>query len=802
MKINTHPDNAHNQNQITFISIGPKGSLLTRTKNNQKIINFNGEEQPLKIPQWNNTQNLQYSPNLNDLPQDQPLAILTGKSNIIVLDFDDETFYKAIEINDNLPDYLQCTCISQSIGKVGGHFIYKYEPNELTAYIDNPNGKKQNKIDTLYGNTLVFWSNQANQTKQLLHYEPNQPLIPMPLAMQMLIIAEYSKNNKPITQTTQQIIQGSKLALLASRALKDKKAMEILLHIITPQRYKHILEQSRKDLYPNHPDRLPDTESAHLYLVALAGVLLLDESIDHKLYQELIYSINSLFSSPLDDKRVQTIVEHDLHSGKFKYDPQWKEKSLTIITTKNEPLEVFMIINKGAINYIIANQYTQDIKVLASASAVIDYILSQAKTKIQKEKLATLSIYVNPIDTPQRPYGFDYKDNTFNNYRWNEQQKALYDPEQYQARWKLEEQNLPYDDKHPHWPTITLKALESAIGPQLYTHFLPFIKRKFTTFQHSPLFFVLLGVPHSFKSGLVNGVIAKLCPQRYKHLSLELMLDKYNDWQLNTDTILLDEVHYFNQNELKQLIKTINEITGNDTITGVRRMFAGVDTSVNANTMTFFLTTNEPVKVTNEINDRRMVVFKSTEKLSDALNMDPNDIYDAITNESVDFAYYLATQVQAIDIKDYVTNTNWKQEEYNAFQQQNLKLDDKLLKAIDDNNFEDFINVCKDLNISMTKIIESTTFSKGSYFIRLFNSNVIKAKIPALLQDIELGYQFKKKLYLTKNTSNNVSEYDNNNRYVGNKRTTYNIKFPPKWFKDMFAKHNMLDTNNIEGIDL
>lgn len=790
---------------VYYIELGKEDDFLIRKENKKVILNkTNNIERDIKLPKWSDDANIKKVDNIKNLPK-LPIAIHTGKSNLIIVDFDDKTFYEAIELNESLDDKNKCKFISSSVGKVGGHFIYKYQDNILTKFINNPNGKKQNAIDTLYGNTIAYHSNENNLTKSVLINEDDLNFIP--LAMQYFLISKYTKDNiKTIDNQINVVLQGTKLATLAQKALLDDSSMEIFLSIITPTRYKNILAQSHKPLFKNHPDRLPQDESAHLYLVSLSCILMLDYSIDSKLHEDIMLKINNMFSEPLDFKRLKTIIDRDIHSDKFNYDSNWQQKSLIILNTNNEPLEIFMFNNNGTLNYIVYNQFNYSLTNFASASAVIDYIASVARHKLVKDKLTKLSTYVNIVNDPSKPFGFNYKENYFNLYKWNKEQSAFYNPVDYYDTWTEEEKNLVYNEYHPRYPLVTLKALKNSVGDLLYTHFLPFMRRKYDLREHSSLFFVLYGVPHSFKSALVNGVFSKLSEYRYKLISLEVLIDKYNDWMLNTDLVLIDEAHYFLDYDLKKLIKQINEITGNSKIAGIRRMHQSLDSISYKNEITFFLTTNEPIKITNEIQDRRMVVFKSMQKVSTALNMSNEAIRNAIVKESVDFAYFLSTQVHNIDYNDYVNNQNWKNETYEDFQDNALKYEDKIAKAIDSKDVNSFINTCLELNLTDDDIVNSLSVYSNTYYVRLIDTNPSKSLGKALfssnLSNLDIKY-LSKRLQNVGNVSYNIQE-NLNGVYNGNKKTSAKFDDIPDFLKIKFnaKKDKELQELKKESIEL
>jgi len=780
-----------NSTKYCIIPIATKGSTITRDGEGKKIIN----NKPIDtyINTWD--KNIVTTDSLLEY-DNQPFLFHTGKSNIIAIDFDNNLFLDALKLNSELPESQQCTNISQSIGKPGGHFIYKYEDNKLTQYINNPNGKKKHQLDTLYGNTLVFGSNKANETKIPLTSSDN--MIPMPLAMQFLVINHYLSNEKAAPQQMYktQHITGSKLALLAEPALSNDLLLYKLLSAIMTKEYKEMFSMSHKDHLPaSHPDRLPDTESGHMFLLSLANVLRLDSSIDQELYKKLIFHINTFFSQPLDEKRIlATIIRPDL--AKFVFDKEWKHKSIIILSRKNEPMEVFKYTDSGKNKFIIYNGITHDIIHYDNATSTIEYLSSMSNYKnLKRDSLIDRAIHVDIIDRPDLPFGFlasddDEPKDRFNLYRWNEVQEVFYNPKIHIEKYKT--------------PTTILDSLGSAMGVSTRDNlFLPFLKRKLMTRDHSSLFFVLYGVPHSFKSGLFNGILSHFSPRRNKKLSLSVLVDKYNDWQINSDFILLDEIHHLLHQELSQLIKAINEVTGNKTISGVRAMHKSLDASVHPQEMTIFMTTNETVQLTTESRDRRMVVFKSTQRLADALGLSNIQIERNINNEIIDFAYYLATEVKELEGDPYITNEVWKSEAYYDFIEGGLTSTDKIAKNIDDSNIEQLFQALIDLGLSANEINNSMYRMERTQEIklRLYNSREEKAEIPGILnKQIDINIKkIRQKIKLCNNVKYDLVEYFiGTSEKTGSKKTEMVINILPEGYKPFNDVDTIPDSENID----
>lgn len=739
------------------------GTVLHRDQHGKKVI----DNKPIAFPSnWDGLTTVQDSL----VPNGITLAH-TGKSNIIAIDFDDELFDMAMELNNSLPANMQCNYIAKSLDKNGGHLIYSFANNHLTEYINKPNGKKFAKLDTLYGETLCFLATSANKTKELVKYE--EPLTLMPMAMQLLVISHYAKNTVTTTQTTMALsstnIQGSKLGYLAEEAIKNDNALLHLLAIITPRQWKDILASNQESQLPaNHPDRLPMAESAHMYIVSLSAVLMLDSSIDQEIHAKVIRKVNSLFSSPLDAQRLNTILKRDLQHST--YDKEWQTKSFIVLSKKSEPLEVFKHTAKGTNKFLIYNHATNNVLHYDTSAAVLDYLKSISLARVDKNRLITNASHITIIDRPDEAFGHNAKDDTFNMYRWTPEQEIFYNPSIHEKDYSI--------------PTVTLGALESAMGKsQLYDRFLPFMRRKFMTHEHSPLFFVFYGVPHSFKSAVVNGVFKHLAYRRVAQTSLEVLTDKYNDFMVNKDFIVLDEIQHYLTHELAKLIKQIKEYSGNSQIVGVRAMHATLDNNVYPQEATFVLTTNAATQLTTEVGDRRMVVFKSLKKVADVLGMSNTEIRKAIEKESKDFAYYLSTQVENLYGDTYTENYEWQDDAYKLFQESALSTEDRLAKFIDTEAWDEVIALLVESGHSYQQIGECiyTSPRKPGFMFRLYNSRGDVAITKGIFDHSDLDFKkLKKKLDNIPHVINNAIEYEPGSSHrTGSRKTEISLPKVP-----------------------
>lgn len=777
-----------------FQTISVPGDRLIRNKEGKKVV----------MPQ-----NTPFKP-LSWVIDNKPAPIMiahTGKSGIIALDFDgeggDQLFREALELDPN------CKYISKGIGKPGGHMLYTDQDlTYLTQFIKNPNGINIDNLDVQMGNKLILLATPENTTKQLIRFE--EPLTPMPKAVQLLIVNYYLSKIKPSVEktTSNETHKDSKLYYIVRRALEHRGYNHTLFNIITPKKYKDIISvDPRYPDKPYHPDNLK--EGAHIYLVSLATVLAQDPSINIELFTEVMGYINDLFSEPLDSKRLSSIITY-ITSGKsridgkpvWNYDPDWKKKGFIYTDHLGFSHEVFVFNNNGGTNYLDHNHITNQVETFTNATSLIDKIKTVTKNgNIKKEMILHRSRYVQLVEDPTLDFGLVEQETgyLFNGYIQSEELSILLNP-----------------DNHTDYkyPKTTIRFLENVIGNErTHRFFLPFIKRKFITREFSPLVLVLYGPPHSGKSAVPLGILGKFASNRLIKLTPEILTEKYNDWQINKDIAMVDEVHNTRSDHLKTIIQTINTISGSHLLTGIRAMHQTVSSTSYDNTITIVATTNRVVQLSTEPQDRRLVICRSRVKASEALGMTDDEIFDAIQRESKDFAYYLATEVKMLPKERYVTNDWLKDEDYKEFQEDSLPLSNSLTAAIDSGDFNRFARILEDLRIGDDDIVRSSLYIDKFKYVHvvLLNTDERDAMVPGLLRDADINStELLKDLRVIRNTK--VKIVDNKGKKRRNRKTVaiFDIHRLPPDLADTIERSRDIDevaeaavtgVSEIEGLD-
>jgi hypothetical protein len=660
----------------------------------------------------------------------------TGKSGIIAIDFDgpdgEHYFHHALSLD---PD---CKYVARGIGKGGGHLIYKAGNTEmLDKIISSDNGCNITSMDLQRGRKLIFLATPANETKELLT-EPLQSydeLTYMPEIIQLYISTIYLQQavatSEPHSAANDSTHRDSKLYYIVKDAIDNPdRYNHRFFNIVTTKEYKDILSKNQKHLdYPLIPDNLPMEASAQMYLTSIATILGRDPSIDADSFSRALHYVNSLFSSPKPDSEVNSIIKY-ITSGNSKingepvwqYNPEWSKTGLVYIDHDGSSHEVFMYTDRGQNFYLDHNHITNDIETYNSAGALVDNIKAVSKAAINKEKVLNRVLKVKIVNDPIRSFGIHRNEygSEFNIYRWSEEQEILRNPE-------LHKNNYNY-------PETTLRFLENSMGrDKLYDFFLPFIKRKFTTYDFSPLVLVLYGPPHSGKSAIPEGILAPLTNGRYINLGAEVATEKYNDWMLNKDIVFMDEIHHNRHDVLEKLINVINRSPKK--LTGIRAMNVSASSVAYDNRITYIAACNSVTPLATESGDRRLVILRSRLPVSKALGLPNNVIEKNIVREAKDFAYFLATEVKPLEHALYIHNGWLKDADYKEYMQGSLDFNKALTTAIVNEDWVNFENTLLDKHISLDDINRSTHWNKdkGEIQVRLINSSESEAHYPALL---------------------------------------------------------------------
>ena len=630
--------------------------------------------------------------------KDTPIMLAhCGKSNIIAIDWDgvegEHLFNHHLLLDPTNP------LITKGVGKGGGHFMYSstlLENGPLMQALNNQVNRVSiaKTLDILQGSSLVYLPTEANHTKSIVNWKP-QDIKPMPLAVEYLLASTILAKTKP--KCTLVPIDAESNTSLYGHVLKQEIAIETLMEQLTPNRMRVEFQENSA---PNrdapgqmyHPDNLPMDSNAQDYLHAISTTLAMDSSVSEDQYRKTLTAINNAFSQPkaqaeLDNIMNYAISNEQINSKKmWRYNPEWETQGMTYLDQYNHTHEVFYAkpITGSEDVYVDYNHSNLNLCQFKNKTKLTEYILASLPVGSARRNIAKLNKVISSqirsstlVSEPMQDFGpFQLSDkHIFNIFLRTPELETLH------------KATMPKNYKHP---SLTLHMLRNVVGPndpEKLERLLRFYKRKFTTYDHSPQIHIFWGVPGSGKSSVYQGIFAPFMPDdRLLIAPATSSGDQFNSQLKNKDIVCVDEIHTLQKSNRKLLdiiVAQANAISGQDTLRGLRAMQTVLDSTPIRHSITFGFTCNAPVQLIEETRDRRTVVYYSSSSFSDymaseGLNFTDAQVKAQIASESMSFAYYLATEVSSASDDEYYSNKLEKDAVYKKFYANALPLVKKI----------------------------------------------------------------------------------------------------------------------------
>jgi hypothetical protein len=565
---------------------------------------------------------------------------ITGeKSGILAIDCDNELTYRMFKSLD--PDY-EFIFKSKGKGKDCGSFIYKYDP-ELSDNFNVRDGIIN--LDFYSNNGFVYLPTEANETKFVWHGRMPQ-LKEVPDVVKVLLDKLRKANQKVRVEhaVNRNIMTANCLAPLVKKFVDERKFMPGLFRIITPKDFRTEAQYVTAGYL--HPEQVPEGRGSE-YMSKVSAILGADISIDEELYCAAMHDINSLWPIPLDSDRLERTIIDPMITGKasidgvsiWQYDPNWIRHRLIIGTKRQSSMELGFDDRRNL--YYCVDAANEHYQVFTRDSELISYINSVATEQVNKKDVKLSLPIINVSSMPSKPFGFfadsDPMARTLNLFIRTPELSIMEDPAVYKQMYSK--------------PIHTLKFLESLVPEEkMRAYLLRFLKRKLTTFQYSPAVLFFLGVPGSGKDTFV-AIIEKIMGKVARPTTREF-LEMFNGWLLDTYFVQLDE--YGNQltsiSEREEALGKLKAYTGKSQVQ-IRQM--RTDGFWYEHNATFICSANKnPFGI--EDGDRRIALFNTPNVLAE--NKFVEDIADFRTkllDETCDFCYYLATEVDDISSIEY-----------------------------------------------------------------------------------------------------------------------------------------------------
>lgn len=715
--------------------------------------------------------------------KETPLLAAIALKDFIGLDFDtDESFNRALSID---PD---CKYVAKSDVK-GGHLLYRYSD----GYGFTNSVKVRGILDLQVGNTLIYLATPANKTKTLLTPEISSldELSYMPMAMQLYvenIILKYRYQNVLYSDENKSfsVNDSSTLGYLLANIKPDMPYDETICKILTPKKWRNVV---------SHPNDVPDGEGTE-YLQAIRTRLALDSSVSEEVFKNTMHWINGLWDDPMPASRVDNDCDYQISKATidgnkaWAYDTDWHKRGLIIKDKHNSAIEYFY--DAESAKFLEFNRTTKNIVIHSTLSNAKSAITAKSKKAITGTDMLAKANEVNIISDPTKdsyyiaakaPYT-----STFNTFVPAKGTMILRDP------------SLVTEPRHP---TITLKFLSNLIPNKTRLEwFLQYIRHKHLTYDYSPIYIVFAGVSGAGKGVFVNTILKYFAGiERIQDIDLDKLQNNFNAWKAATDYAHLDEAgEGFTRREAALIVAELKKLTGSPTVSIT---FKGKDVSGKDNVrhyITPILNTNLDVKVITDLpkNDRRFVFVKCPNKMAAVSDNNDAQMVEAIKEELPHFAYYLATQIKQIDMKQYVSNESQKDDDYYDFMRATVDPMHQLVEAVEESNLEKFIHILQEEFFVPTTLINKlfdNRLNKSDGRCILYNTPATTGLNAYSLYDLAMDIEALDAAIIRKmfNTYKKASTYMAENSHV-----TY--KYNYLYFHKAYTNMEELE-NKIAGVD-
>ena len=625
-----------------FYTVPLKGELK-RLENGKKTI-------PIYEKNWR----VHYQSNFNELATPIGGTITGAISNIIAIDCDDQRTYNLFNDLDRTNKF---HFISKGKPSGGGTILYKYPTAEgLESFSIQNSGMH---LDFYSDNGFIYLPTEANETKEPWRettFTDLPDLVPPPETILTLLHAlqlQYTlAKGKDVVKDKlpSLLVRANYLAPQLELFVMKKVFIPSLFRIITPKDFRTLPEYIKHGYL--HPKNIPEGRGSE-YLSKVSAILGADPSVGEDLYKNAIDVINNLWEYPVIRSRLDSTIINPMVKGKssingeqiWAYDEHWRTRGLAFTTKLGEAAEVFFDDIRA--NYYLINYTNNMIKLFQKGGDLFEYIEPVAVSLPVRKELKGMVPVVRTSLQPTLPFGFFSMDDyskEFNLFRQSPALAILNNPEPYKDIYKI--------------PQTISQFFESFIpDPYMRNYTLKFLKCKLTTFRYSPTILYLLGKHGSGKDTFVN-IIANIIGNDYvARPAAKEFIEQFNGWLLDKYFVQLDE--YGNQ---------LHTLMDKDIALGKIKAYTGKpETQIrsmrtegfNYNHMATFIMTQNSNPLLLEDGDRRVCFISTPNVLKDedwvikAGGM--TRVIELIHEEINDFAYYLATEVDALEMDKYMS---------------------------------------------------------------------------------------------------------------------------------------------------
>ncbi len=602
-----------------------------------------------------------HSKTLNELPS--PIGgLLTGKGGLVAIDCDCEASYRLFRSLD--PTY---QAYFDSIGKLDsngkeiecGTILYQHEP-------DLPASKKLKgdlDLDYFNGTGMVFLPTEANETKaywqedeqhQLYNHEGKKvEFKPMPAVVKQVLELAFHKDTpkeKTVAETHRAVASKGYLAIqIENFHLKHGEYEPAVTRILTPREYRDKKFKQQGHLHPQ------DVGVRHDYLFKIMCTLAGDNTVDRTMALDVIMWFNSMLEPPRSAKQMHSEIIDGIISGRQKnqagdpywqYDEHWEQNRSFTAVSKIDGDLLHIFYDPFKKDYFVFNTITEYIDNFKKKGELMEHISATSIGAFNQKEAISDMANLETVAQPTEDFGYLNNDTQFNLFKPTEALKILSNPHIHETDYKE--------------PTEFIAYIEHFIpDEQQRNYFLSLLRTKLTTFGYSPVVPYIIGVPGSGK-GLLMTVLSNIIGANYVSVDVPAhdFLSKFNK-------TILEHKYFVNLNELADTLTNKSEKLQAQ---GLLKLYSGSERfqcqGKGSNTYTadmtamFILTANHnPLPI--EDNDRRVYyigtpnTFISSPQCQASKSV--SSIINTIRGQTLDIAYWLATEVENLEDNDYTT---------------------------------------------------------------------------------------------------------------------------------------------------
>ncbi len=522
-------------------------------------------------------------------------------------------------------------------------------------------------LDWFNNSGMVFLPTESNETKTAwqtnlsgtLFNQDNQPVVfkhmpPLVESLLKLVIAT-PPPMKTIAETSYSSSSKGYLAIqLEQFPLKHEIYDPAVTRLLTPREYRNSKFKQQGHLHPQ------DAGARHDYLFKIMCTLAGDNTVDRTMALDTILYINSLLDPPRSVKQMHSEIIDSIISGHQKnpdgnpywqYDPNWEDnRSFTAVSKiDGDLLHIFYDPFKGL--YCVYNTVTDYIKEFKRKGELMEHISATSIGSFNQKEAINDMTNLKTVLEPTEDFGYIKDDTEFNFFKPTEALRIMSNPSIHKEEYRR--------------PDEFINFMEHFIpDPTQRDYLLSLVKTKLTTFENSPVVPYIIGVPGSGK-GLFMSVLENIISKQYvsKDVSGGAYISQFNK-------TILENKFFVNLNELAETLANKTERT---LAIGNLKLHTGSDTfqchgkgqnvyTADMNAM-FIMTANKsPLDV--EDDDRRIAymgcpnTFKSSPQCQSAKSH--KDIITAMMSQTLDIAYYLATEIDLLSDDAYSEAPKWK----------------------------------------------------------------------------------------------------------------------------------------------